>query len=105
MKIDAFTPIGPKTDVAATTVNTRTAMQVPTALAPAGYTLRVVNEAASPALVAQGDSTVDATTDTGATSVPAGGERIFEVKGTMTHVAVSLRSGTGTVQIQLGAGV
>ena len=94
MQIAAFSPVGVKTDVAATTAQTRTAMQVATSPAMP-YTLRVVNETDDTALVAMGGSTVDATTDTTALAIPPGA----------THCSVALRSGSGTVQIQLGAGV
>ena len=103
MQIAAFSPVGVKTDVAATTAQTRTAMQVATS-PTLSYNLRVVNEADDTALVAMGTVAVDATTDTGALAIPPG-ERIVAWPFGATHCSVALRSGSGTVQIQLGAGV
>ena len=103
MNIAAFSPVGVKTDVAATTAQTRTAMQVATS-PTLSYNLRVVNEADDTALVAMGDVTVDATTDTGALAIPPG-ERIIAWPFGATHCSIVLRSGSGTVQIQLGTGV
>ena len=103
MQIAAFSPVGVKTDVAATTAQTRTETRVATSPAMP-YTLRVVNETDDTALVAMGGSTVDATTDTTALAIPPG-ERIVTWKSDATHCSVALRSGSGTVQIQLGAGV
>lgn len=96
-----FSGIGNSTTLAATTVNQRVAINTP---GITQKTIRVVNESASPALVAFGDATVDATTAANAQSVLPG-ERIFSFPPSASNVAVALRSGAGNVQVQLGEGV
>jgi hypothetical protein len=67
--------------------------------------LRVVNESSYPALIAMGDSSVNALTDTQVMSVLPGTERVFTFEPGATYVGVALRTGGGNVQIQLGTGV
>lgn len=104
MQIAAFSPIGNSILVAATTSNTATVIEAtaPTPLVP--RVLRVVNEGTTPALIAMGSSTVNATTDT-QVEVVMPGERILAWKPGSTYVGVAMRSGSANVQCQLGWGV
>lgn len=103
MQILPFSPIGGSYTIAATTANTTQVMPAPTS-PTLPCNLRVVNDGADDALIAMGDSTVDATTDPQVIAVPVG-ERVLSWKPGATYVGVALRSGAGSVQVQLGAGV
>jgi hypothetical protein len=103
MDLTPFRPTGTSVSISATTAST--ANQLATATA-AGMSLRVVNEAGVTALVSISTSTSpDATADAKTMAVLGASERIFEWPPGGNTVGVALRSGTGTVQIQLGKGV
>lgn len=96
--INAFVPGGNRTDVAATTANQQSTMN------GAGTNIRVTNETDQSALVKFGTAGVDATS-ANSQVVMAQSERIFNFPAGSTTAAVALRSGTGTVSLQLGTGV
>jgi P pilus assembly chaperone PapD len=103
MDLTGFFGTGAQVTISATTAST--ANQLATTMS-AGQSLRVVNEAATAALVSISSTTSpDATSDTKRMSVLPGAERVFGWPANGNTVAVALRSGTGTVQIQLGTGV
>lgn len=103
--IAPFSPIGNSATVAATTANTAQQLQTSESTPASPKSLRVVNESAYTALIAMGDGTVNATTDTQVMAVLPGTERIFTWKPGSTYVGVALRTGSGNVQVQLGSGV
>lgn len=106
MNIDPWSPCGQLVDIAATTTGgtNRQALNGATATSPGDVHVRVVNGGSVPCIVAFGDITVDASTDTRRVEV-APGERILSFKQGSGYADAIMRSGTGTVSVQLGFGV
>lgn len=96
-----FIPTGSLVSISATTASI--ANQLATTLS-AAESLRVGNEAATTLLVSISTSTSpDAVNDTKRMPVLPGTERIFGWPAGGNTVGVALRSGTGTVTLQLGS--
>jgi hypothetical protein len=103
-QIAAWIPCGELTENASITTSTN-----PQALSgeDTGLPLnaRVCNRGAVSIIVAFGDSTVDATTDTRRVEVLPGAERVFSVPNGATHADMVTVSGTSSGSVQLGMGV
>jgi hypothetical protein len=105
MDLTGFFPIGNSVSISATTASTANQLNATSSSPIAGMNLRVVNESTSTALLSISSSTApDATSDGQRMAVIAGTERIFAWPPKGNTVAVALRAGSGTVQLQLGSG-
>lgn len=107
MHIAPWSPCGPVIDLAATTVGgaARQAVTGSGATGAGALNVRVCNNGTVNAFVAFGTSAVDASSDSRRMEVPAGAERVFDFPNSATHADAVMRSGTGTVSVQIGYGV
>lgn len=104
MDIFGFIPVSSAINIAATTASTVNQIS-PAGSGMGGHSLRVVNEAGTTCLVSISSSTSpDATADAKTMGVLAYTERIFGWQPNSNSVSIALRSGSGTVQVQLGKG-
>lgn len=105
MDISALSPRMAPKDVAATTAGGTNRQALGITVDNTGGNCWVVNEASVAAIVALGDSTVDASTAADRVVIPAGQGRIISAKAMATHCDAILRSGAGTVSFQIVQGV
>lgn len=105
MNIFALSPRTPPVDVSATTTGGTNRQALGGTVDQSGTNCWVVNEGTSAAIVALGNSSVDASSAADRVVIPAGQGRVITAKPGATHADAVLRAGAATVSFQLITGV